>query len=158
MSIITNTAVPCNPVPTRVPLPDGAKALAVAVGRGYSCVLSRTNEVYCWGDNTYGQLGVAPATTAGTSTPQKVGSTSTPFVAPVTQISTDHNSSPHVCAVSGRQVWCWGANYLGGNGHDPTTDAVCSGVPLERRSVRNVDHLDHLQGLRRRGSTSGRSA
>jgi hypothetical protein len=29
---------------------------------------------------------------------------------------------------------------------------------LERRSVRNVDHLDHLQGLRRRGSTWGRSA
>jgi alpha-tubulin suppressor-like RCC1 family protein len=123
MSVPTMTTVPCNPVPTRVALPDGAKALTVAVGRGYSCVLSRTNEVYCWGDNTRGQLGVA-LTTMMTSTPQKVG----PFIAPVTQIATDHNNTQHACALVNRQVWCWGSNYLGGNGHDPTGEPLCIGV------------------------------
>jgi alpha-tubulin suppressor-like RCC1 family protein len=124
MNFAAGNTVPCNPVPTRVALPGGVEAKAVAVGLRYSCVLSTTGDVYCWGDNTWGELGVALAT-SGTSTPQKVGGTSTPFPTAVTQITTDHDDYPHVCALSDGQIWCWGASTLGGNGHDPTADPAC---------------------------------
>jgi alpha-tubulin suppressor-like RCC1 family protein len=122
-----STPIPCNPVPARVSLPGGVLGKAAATGRRYSCVLTTTGDVYCWGDNTWGQLGVQ-LTTTGSSTPQRVGSSSSAssvFPAPVSAISSDHNDYPHVCALSNGGIWCWGASNSGQNGHDPAADPAC---------------------------------
>ncbi len=124
MNFDTGTTVPCNPVPKQVALPGGVSATSIVAGLSYSCVLSTAGDVYCWGDNTWGELGVSLSTTS-TSIPQKVGSASTSFPAPVTQITSDHDVYPHVCALSSGQVWCWGASASGGNGHDPMADPAC---------------------------------
>jgi len=100
------TAIPCNPLPTRVGLPGGVLGAAVVTGRRYSCAL----------------------TTTSTSTPQRVGSSSgasSVFPAAVTALSSDHDDYPHVCALSGGSIWCWGANPGGQNGHDPAADPAC---------------------------------
>jgi len=43
-------------IPTRVTLAN--KVAAVATGTGSTCVLATDGSVACWGDNTYGQLGL----------------------------------------------------------------------------------------------------
>lgn len=42
--------------PTPIVLP--APAVSVGAGRHFTCALLETGEVWCWGDNTHGQLGV----------------------------------------------------------------------------------------------------
>lgn len=34
-----------------LPVPD------IGVGEDFACTLTNTGDIYCWGDNTYGQLG-----------------------------------------------------------------------------------------------------
>ncbi len=45
------------PSPVAIALPDGADAMAVAVGAAHTCALSTTGQAYCWGRNESGQLG-----------------------------------------------------------------------------------------------------
>jgi len=75
----------------------------VACGALHFCVLSGVNIVQCWGNNTYGQLGLD-----GPSRPQ---ATSVPMPEPVTSIAAGYH---HTCALlqSGKLA-CWGANGLG---------------------------------------------
>jgi alpha-tubulin suppressor-like RCC1 family protein len=79
----------------------GGHAFAsVAPGGFHSCGLTTTQEVYCWGDNSLGQLG--DGTGVGTVLPQRVGTAR--YVA----VSSGYL---HSCALdaSGR-AWCWGLN------------------------------------------------
>jgi alpha-tubulin suppressor-like RCC1 family protein len=56
-----------NPTPTLVPLPAGSgPAIGVAAGDGYSLVLTALGQVYAFGNNRFGELGVG--TNAGTAT------------------------------------------------------------------------------------------
>ena len=36
----------------------GGKAIDISLGEDFTCALLETNEVKCWGDNSYGQLGL----------------------------------------------------------------------------------------------------
>ena len=55
--------------PVQIPLPG--PAASVAVGEGYACAALTSGDVYCWGDNSLGELG--NGTVGGTNaTPQKV--------------------------------------------------------------------------------------
>ncbi len=77
-------------------------ARSIVNGHGHVCVLQDTGEVYCWGNNTMGQLGIG---TCGGSvgTPQKVLG-----LADVVAIESGCN---HTCAVTGSGVTkCWGDN------------------------------------------------
>ncbi|HEX3910166.1 MAG TPA: putative Ig domain-containing protein [Solirubrobacteraceae bacterium] len=57
-----------NPIPARVNLPGASgPAVAIAAGADHSLVLTSTGQVYAFGSNLYGQLGVSAG--AGTSTP-----------------------------------------------------------------------------------------
>jgi alpha-tubulin suppressor-like RCC1 family protein len=60
--------------PTAIQVPGLSSVHHVTVGDGHSCALKTDGSVYCWGDNTYGQLGVAngDAGTKSSITPVKV--------------------------------------------------------------------------------------
>ena len=90
----------------------GAHAFrAVAVGMAHTCALTVSGEVYCWGRNNYGQLGIGSV--SNERTPVRVASGAA-FVA----LAVGWN---HSCALTTTgHAYCWGENANGELG-DGTT-------------------------------------
>ena len=82
-----------------------AHASGVAAGGYHACVITSAGGVWCWGDNTYGQLG--DGSTTSSSTPVAVSGLDSGVV-------TITAGGYHTCAVTNAGgVLCWGANWSG---------------------------------------------
>jgi hypothetical protein len=92
------------------------EAVSVSAGMNHSCALIRDGSVYCWGNNTYGQVNGKPV--AGSiMTAVKVDG-----VSDVVSVEAGHNYS---CAMTKKGiVKCWG------NGADSSKSATPADVPL----------------------------
>ena len=91
--------------------------LQVALGGGHSCALSASSELFCWGDNSFGQLGIGVL--GGEKTvPQKVKNPSGwKFV--------DSGGGRHTCAISRNgELHCWGKNPDGRLGDGTNLDRL----------------------------------
>lgn len=108
-------------VDSRVPvLVTGLPAPAVQVSSGsrHTCALLDNNQVWCWGNNSDGQLG--NSTFLGSSSPVQVTGITT-----ATGVSA---GGDHTCAVlSGGALRCWGKNLRGQLGNNSQTD---SNIPV----------------------------
>lgn len=92
----------------------------VTAGTTHSCGLTGSGQAYCWGDNTYGQLGDGNTGT-GSPSPAPVGGSHV-FVA----ISAGEH---HTCGLDdGDLVWCWGRNDQGQLGNNDL--GVDRGLPV----------------------------
>ena len=95
-------------------------ALVVADGAQHTCVLYTgshnfgAHPVFCWGNNTYGQLGLG--TYADATTPTALPS---PMSGEATALASGYE---HTCALMGDQVFCWGLNTDGEVGDGTTTN------------------------------------
>ncbi len=112
-------------VPTLVPLIYRANQLAA--GDSFTCALTASSEVYCWGDNTYGNLG--NGNTTASLTPVKVelpDGNDDPH--PTAIAAGDH----HACALlSDETLKCWGLGDNGRLGDDNLTSHIeTSPVPV----------------------------
>lgn len=111
--------------------------IAVAVGDGHSCALTKTGAVQCWGLNSSGQLG--DGATLNRRRPVGVSGLSSG----VTAIAT---GAEHTCALNyAYSVTCWGKNARGQIGDGtvvnrptPTTVASLRGIVL--RVTAGGDH------------------
>ncbi len=85
-------------------------AIQVVQGFGHSCVLFSDGGVWCWGDNSVGQLG--NPTPSSSSTPVVAQSVDAVSMGnPPTQIAAGGDTT---CALlSDGSVWCWGSNSRG---------------------------------------------
>jgi alpha-tubulin suppressor-like RCC1 family protein len=101
-----------------------ATMTSVAVGVGSACALSSDGTAYCWGDNTYGQLGNNSLNTSGIPS-HVVGPGGTGTLTGITKIAGGQND---FCAVSAGNVYCWGSN---SNGQLGNNSVVNSSVPVE---------------------------
>lgn len=95
------------------PGPDGApeagprhltNVRSLAAGARHTCALTTNGEVYCWGDNGDGQVGL-PVAVARSEKPVKV-----PLPAGVKKIAA---TAFHTCALIGFDLHCWGRNACG---------------------------------------------
>lgn len=94
-------------------LPRGSGMARVSAGGEYSCGVRTDHTLWCWGRNTYGQLGLGSKGT-GPVAPKQVGSRATwrgLSAGGATTCGTQSNGS----------LWCWGLNHRGQVG-DGTRD------------------------------------
>lgn len=114
---------PCRPNPTAVA--GGMAFKAISAGDRHSCGLSLAGEVFCWGGNNMGQLGVG--TLVSSRVPLRVNHPR-PFVA----VSA---GGQHTCALDDQMaLYCWGSNAAGQLGVMGSALA-CPNVPASNCSV-----------------------
>ncbi|MDB5183793.1 MAG: hypothetical protein JWO07_474, partial [Candidatus Saccharibacteria bacterium] len=91
--------------PTTPPLTAGTVADKVSAGGSHTCAISK-NQLYCWGRNDNGQLGMG-----NTTSPILVPTLVTAFAGKrVTDVSAGLNGT---CAIANGQAYCWGKNDYG---------------------------------------------
>lgn len=91
----------------------GVSFLTMSAGGNHSCGISNTAALYCWGDNTFGQIG--DGTTTSKSSPVLIN--------PGVSYSIVDAGGNHTCAI--RQtggLYCWGLNSSGQLGDATTTN------------------------------------
>ncbi len=141
----TDAWVPVNPVTLGTTLDSGAKGLAL--GAKHTCAISNTNEVFCWGDNTYGQLGTGSYSSIGHPV----------IVSGLSNVVQVVAGDYFTCALSNNAgvsaVLCWGQNGMGQLGigsaniskNTPQTTLFDASEPVASLSARQSSACALLQ-------------
>ena len=110
----------------------------VSVGGSHACAINRTHDIYCWGSNDWGQLGVPSSTVSSSSPFQLFSNNGEPLKA--TAIS---SGGAHTCIIAtNNEIQCWGRTW------SATGTAIESGIwvvqttdPLWEPQIQpNVNH------------------
>ena len=97
----------------------GKTITMIASGEYHTCALATDGRVYCWGSNSYGQLGNG-ATATSQLTPVAVNVAGVLAGKTITKIFAGGN---HTCAIdSAGKLYCWGLNNSGQLGDGTTTN------------------------------------
>lgn len=92
----------------------------VSAGNDHACALTSSGTVYCWGNNTEGQLG--QGTSAGTSNVPLLVSGGTLAGTTVTDVSAGTSFSCAITPASATKTHCWGINTNGQMGDGSATE------------------------------------
>jgi len=97
---IDETSVPAQ---TPMPVMGGLSFKSISSADQGGCAISKTDDAYCWGDNSYGQLGLGLATVSPPTGPQRVlGGLKFALLTSVYRAST--------CGITlDGDVYCWGS-------------------------------------------------
>jgi len=116
------------------PLPiDGlADVKSIDIGPSHKCALTNPGEVFCWGENDVGQLGLgAEEVDVAHEAPSKVAGVPAAVDMAV--------GWAHTCALAvDGSVWCWGSNTSGESG---LGDIETSPSPSQVPGLSNVDRV-----------------
>lgn len=97
-----------------VPSLTGIQVVIIAAGYAYTCAVKSEGTLYCWGQNTYGQLGNSVTGPIYSSPVQVLG------ISGVIAVSCGQY---HTCVLtSSGGIYCWGWNGYGQLGNDGTND------------------------------------
>jgi alpha-tubulin suppressor-like RCC1 family protein len=87
---------------------------SIGAGGTHTCAIATAGELFCWGDDNYGQLGDGDGVTGGPE-PRPVAS-------PL-RFSEVASGARVTCAITAeRTLYCWGANNFGQLGTGDTTE------------------------------------
>ena len=105
--------------------------LSVALGQGFGCAVKTGGSVYCWGDNSYGQLG------NGTIVSQKTPVAVSGITGAATKVFC---GSYHACALTTTgALYCWGSSFVGELGFASTD--LCVGNYSCSKTAKNVSAM-----------------
>ncbi|HEU5259982.1 MAG TPA: hypothetical protein VFU41_01020 [Gemmatimonadales bacterium] len=108
---------PCSNTPVRVA--GGLALMTISAGGKHTCALAADGAAYCWGDNTWGQLGDDATVSRAAPAPVR-------GVPPLASLAAGRD---HTCGLTGRgEAFCWGRND-GGQLGSGSRDAVPHSVP-----------------------------
>ena len=131
----------CSDVPDEAPcasfpLATGESVAEVHTGGQHACALRSTGMVLCWGDGTYGQLGVVPP--SSDCSPTSTGCAFTPVDVPLQNPAEILSAGgSHNCVLDSEgTAFCWGHNQAGrlGTG-DQTTRFTPTQVMTDLRFI-----------------------
>ncbi len=136
--------------PVWVPLPTGVKIASVATGLTHSLAMSDSGDVYAWGSNALGQLGIDGMPDSGTHTPVPV---TLPGGARAKQIATGGWTS-YVLTSDG-VVYAWGRD---GNGElgDGSNQNRTTPVAMKRGDIPDGVAISRIFGTATAASPSTR--
>ncbi|MFM2106413.1 MAG: hypothetical protein RL338_1445 [Chloroflexota bacterium] len=104
-------------------------ASAVAAGEQHACALDTAGNIWCWGRNSYGEVGSGDTTDRSTAT----------YVAGLpgaaSKVDVGWN---HTCALVSGAVWCWGWNVVGQLGNNTNVD---SSIPVQVSGLSGVTDI-----------------
>ncbi len=101
------TTSPDEPAPIAVP--GMSDVVQVVAGSAHTCALKKDQSVWCWGDNTYGQIGDGTASVTPVASPYHLAS-----LTDVKRLILAGKTSHETCVLkTDNTVWCWGNNALG---------------------------------------------
>ena len=103
-------------VPVPVTMPGGVTFIAIAAGGDHSLAVSATGQVYAWGANFYGQLGI------GGTSPSNIP-VAVPAPPGVTFTAVAAGTSHSLALTSTGEVYAWGFNASGQLGDGTTVDS-----------------------------------
>jgi len=133
--------------PSTVTLPSGVSASKVAAGGNHALLLSSTGDVYAWGRNTSGQLGLGDQVSR--AAPTKVT-----LPRPAIAIAAGRDFS--VAVLDDGSVWAWGLNTLGQLGDGSRFSSL---TPVNATGISGVTAIaagnDHVIVLRNDGTVWG---
>ena len=114
---------------------------SLAAGGTSSCGLPADGVAWCWGNNTFGQLGDGTVTNAAQHEPRAV-------TGPVRFTSLTMGRA-HACGLDADgAAWCWGENSYGQLGDESTDDRLTpTAVAGDHQFVSLTGGLDHTCGL-----------
>jgi alpha-tubulin suppressor-like RCC1 family protein len=107
----------------------GKPMTAMSSGEGFTCGISN-GAAYCWGINTYGQLG--NGTTTSSTLPVRVDAAGELKGKTVTSISAGQNTA---CAVANGAAYCWGIGLSGIRGDGATAGNATRPVAVTATGV-----------------------
>ena len=127
----------------------GRTAVAISASKGHSCALASDHTVWCWGDDTDGQLGDGPVVNGTTQlqlvpVPVVVASGKLGGVKAIT------TGYLHSCALlTGGTVLCWGSDQSGQLGDGTTGEGTWSTrvVPVAVRNGTDTGKLTHVTSI-----------
>jgi len=101
-----------------VDIGPGVKVRALAVGWDHSCVILASRALKCWGRNSFGELGLGDTNHRGDQSGEMGANLPTVDLgADMTATAIVADGGAHACALlSGGNVKCWGANWIGALG------------------------------------------
>ncbi|HVW24904.1 MAG TPA: RHS repeat-associated core domain-containing protein [Polyangiaceae bacterium] len=111
-----------------VQLPTGRTAVAIVAGRAHTCVRLDDGSVTCWGDNSFGQLGIGNASTIQGLNNANGQSTLGDALLSVNfgtrrTVRSLSAGADHTCAILDTgELKCWGSNAVGQLGIGSTTN------------------------------------
>lgn len=101
---------------------DASSGITSALGQNHSCAIT-SNQLYCWGDNQFGQLGLGVDTPLQQSNPVMVGMRS--------DWQKIAAGAKHSCGIAGGALFCWGLTFPQPfNGGNPVTSPVPAQINL----------------------------
>ena len=113
---------------------NGKTIVGLAANAANTCALVSDGRVYCWGGNSYGQLG--DGTTINRSAPTAVVDSGNMLYAGGKAVVSLAVGQHHTCAlVSDGRVYCWGRNDHGQLGDNTTIDHVAPAAVVDAGGV-----------------------